>query len=452
MELTTEKNSHGRFKFVPFSSFDKWYVSYYINPYEIKSPHKIVLLKELIHPKKERIKLQDYKGNLRVVKKISFKDGVIHLRKENETKMDLYTLNTDDLLVSKINFHQGAIAINRYQKIVCTTHYQPYSINRQFVIDEYLVLYLRSRTFQNYISFIRAEGIKNEATYEFIGSLPVPLPSIDAQEKILATYCKAICKAEEQEQQAKRKEEEINPYLFDCLEVNLEKTERATGISFIKHSLIDRWAADYLFNLNSIKGITKGKYPVLKVRNFLLSYQYGLSTKATEEPIGIPMLRMNNINNGELDIEDLKYIKIDNEKKQKVFLNKGDLLFNRTNSKELVGKTAVFELDDEYTFASYLIRLKLDDEKVNTHYINYLFNSPIGRIQIDMVSRQVLGQANVNAQELQDFVFPIPEMTVQNEIANEIEKVKKAIQNLREKAEQNRQAALTYLEKAIFKN
>ena len=81
------------------------------------------------------------------------------------------------------------------------------------------------------------------------------------------------------------------------------------------------------------------------------------------------MLRMNNINNSELDIDDLKYITIENEQKDKNLLNNGDLLFNRTNSKELVGKTAVFELDGDYTFASYLIRLKLDTEKANAHYI-----------------------------------------------------------------------------------
>ncbi len=238
--------------------------------------------------------------------------------------------------------------------------------------------------------------------------LDIPLPPLTIQKELLNNYYAKTEKAEKQELEAKKKEQEINSYILDILEVTLEKTNRAKGISFTKFSLIDRWAADYLFNLNSIKGITEGKYPVQKVRNILLSYQYGLSSKASEEPIGTPMLRMNNINNSELDVDDLKYIQIEKGQKEKVLLNKGDLIFNRTNSKELVGKTAVFELNEEFTFASYLIRLKINTEKVNVHYLNYLFNSPIGRIQIDMISRQVLGQANVNAQEVQDFIFPIP--------------------------------------------
>lgn len=97
---------------------------------------------------------------------------------------------------------------------------------------------------------------------------------------------------------------------------------RKNGISFTKYRFIDRWATDYLFNANSMKGIVDAKYPVLKVKNFLSSFQYGLSLRATEEPIGIPMLRMNNIVNSELNIADLKYIKIDKSQKEKFLLEK----------------------------------------------------------------------------------------------------------------------------------
>ena len=171
---------------------------------------------------------------------------------------------------------------------------------------------------------------------------------------------------------------------------------------------------------------------------------------------GIKLLNVSNIlPNGSLNFDNSdKYISIDecNEKYCHFIIEKGDLLFNRTNSKELVGKTAVFELDAEYTFASYLIRLKLDTNKVNPHYINYLLNSPIGRVQIDRVSRQVLGQANVNAQELQDFIFPIPDdITIQNDIVQKISGIKKEANELRYKANYNRKKAINEFEQAIFK-
>lgn len=174
-----------KLNFIDFVILDKWFVSYYINPHSIKSKFRLAKLKDLIKPIKDKIKLNEYKGDLRVVKKISFSDGQIHIREENVTKMDLYQVYPNDLLISKINFHQGALAINRYERIVCTTHYQPYSIDRSLIIDEYLILVLRSKKFKSHLEFLRAEGIKNEATYEFIGELEIPIPELKEQEKII---------------------------------------------------------------------------------------------------------------------------------------------------------------------------------------------------------------------------------------------------------------------------
>ena len=121
-----------------------------------------------------------------------------------------------------------------------------------------------------------------------------------------------------------------------------------------------------------------------------------LSEKASKEKIGLPILRMNNLQNSSIDISDLKYLTEDTKSIDKYVLNEGDLLFNRTNSKELVGKTAVFSLPEKYVFASYLIRVVVDSNKVDVNYINYLFATKIIRSQIDLLSRQVLGQANIN--------------------------------------------------------
>ncbi|MCP5063980.1 MAG: hypothetical protein GY936_16180 [Ignavibacteriae bacterium] len=125
-------------------------------------------------------------------------------------------------------------------------------------------------------------------------------------------------------------------------------------------------------------------------------------------------------------------------------------MINRTNSKELVGKTAIFNENEEYTFASYLIRVKLDTTKVNIDYINSLFNSQLGRIQIDMTSRQILGQANINSQEMRDFIFPIPPLKIQNQIAKKITKMKNEIKSLNTKAKQAREEAIKEFDEELF--
>ncbi|MBU0473116.1 MAG: restriction endonuclease subunit S [Bacteroidetes bacterium] len=446
------RNKKAVLEFISYSSFEKWYVSYYLNPYRITSKYPLISLDNLIEPIQIRVKKDDYDGLSPIVGKISFKDGKIHLRDENKTGMDLYVLPINELLVSKINFHQGAVAINNNGKLVCSTHYQPYKIDNNKINRNYLILVLRSNGFLNFIKYLRADGIKNEATYEFIGQLNIPFPKLEEQTRIVKSYYDRVQLAERQEMNANKIEKNIETYLFDALGIKkLQKGKNKKGLQIVNSRNVERWAVDFLNKVAVISEILRGKYKIVKLRDFIDSYQYGLSEKSSIDKIGPPMLRMNNILNSELDITILKYISINDNVKDKYTLDKGDLLFNRTNSKELVGKTAIFYEDEEYTFASYLIRVVVNTEKANVNYINYLFNSSLLKYQKDMVSRQITGQANINAQEMQEFLFPLPPLQTQKEIANILDKMRDEMNSLRQHAKENRTLAIEEFEKEIFK-
>jgi type I restriction enzyme S subunit len=104
--------------------------------------------------------------------------------------------------------------------------------------------------------------------------------------------------------------------------------------------------------------------------------EYGTSQKASSKDNGVPVFRMNNIQSGELLYKNFKYVSASIKGLPKLYLHDGDLLFNRTNSYELVGKTGVFRGDDKhYTFASYLIRISLFTEFVVPEFINLALNS-----------------------------------------------------------------------------
>jgi len=78
---------------------------------------------------------------------------------------------------------------------------------------------------------------------------------------------------------------------------------------------------------------------------------------AASRLVDILFLRMNNLVGGRIDVNDLQYVDIDGDDFAKFRLRRGDLLFNRTNSFELVGKTSIFDIDEDFVFASYLIRV-----------------------------------------------------------------------------------------------
>jgi type I restriction enzyme S subunit len=158
---------------------------------------------------------------------------------------------------------------------------------------------------------------------------------------------------------------------------------------------------------------------VEQVSQFL---RYGSSAKTSNDSDGIPVLRMGNIQDGKLDLRDLKYLPYSHEEFPTLLLKAGDLLFNRTNSAELVGKSAVYEgLPNRCSYASYLISVR-----VLTGYspkiLSFTLNSNYGRQWIASVVSQQVGQANVNGTKLSALRVPLASLTEQDRIVAEVER------------------------------
>jgi type I restriction enzyme S subunit len=136
--------------------------------------------------------------------------------------------------------------------------------------------------------------------------------------------------------------------------------------------------------------------------------QYGSSAKTGGDSKGVPVIRMGNIrSDGGLDFADLKYLPESHEEFPNLLLATGDLLFNRTNSAELVGKTGFYAgIPSPCSFASYLIRVKTM-AGVLPQLVMFALNSAFGRQWIKTVVTQVVGQANVNGTKLASFAFPL---------------------------------------------
>src|SRR5690606_18839590 len=368
--MVTDIQKKNRIKYVPFRDIVLWDVKRYSSE-RIKSIFPVVKLGMHIQEESHRIKLFDFPEEEFGILGVSNKIGVFDAYQEKGKNINqpYKKMEIDWLAYNPYRINVGSVGIRtkEHKHEYISPAYVVFSC-KESLLPDFLYKLFKTERFNKIINENTTGSVRQNLTFDILKTLDIALPPLNVQLDLLKSYYKKIDTATIQENEARNKEQEINDFLLHTLNINLEKSSVKKGLAFTQFSHIDRWAADYLFNLNSIKGITQGKYQVQKVKNFLLSYQYGLSIKATEEPIGTPMLRMNNINNSELDLGDLKYIKLNDGQKNKALLDKEDLLFNRTNSKELVGKTAVFELDDEYTFASYLIRLKLNKVIANVHY------------------------------------------------------------------------------------
>jgi restriction endonuclease S subunit len=442
-------------KTVPFTEFSLWDVKRYITNI-LNSDYPLVSLSKLIFERSERVKLYDFTDKEFKILGVNNKTGLFDAYTElganiNQSYKKVYN---QDLAYNPYRINVGSIGWKTpdQKNEFISPAYVVFGTNNE-LSSEYLYLIFKTDTFNKIINDNTTGSVRQNLKFDTLVNIKIPLPPLPEQNRIVSQYNQKIQLAQEQEKEAERLENEIEEYLYKVLGIGKTKKIQKEGLlDTINYREVDRWAVDSLGRLAKIENKFKGYYPLIKFRELIFSTQYGLSEKSTKKKTGPPMLRMNNIYNGELQLNDIKYITIDESTYEKYKLNKGDLLFNRTNSKELVGKTALFDSDDEYTFASYLIRIVLKEDIVNKKYINYLFNSSILQFQKDLISRQITGQANINAQEMQEFLFPLPDYDKQNEIANHIDNLKSKIKSLRSKAQQNREESLLNFEQEIFNN
>ena len=126
--------------------------------------------------------------------------------------------------------------------------------------------------------------------------------------------------------------------------------------------------------------------------------------------------------NGAIVLDDLKYIDLKESEIDKYTVHKGDILFNRTNSKELVGKTAVYRGTNTVAFAGYLVRVRTNN-LAHYEFLSAFMNSSYMKKKLQMKCKNIVGMANINAQEFQDFDIYLPPIDLQNQFAQIVQKI-----------------------------
>jgi type I restriction enzyme, S subunit len=149
------------------------------------------------------------------------------------------------------------------------------------------------------------------------------------------------------------------------------------------------------------------------------SFSYGSSQKSDNEG-DVPVLRMGNLQGGKIDWSDLKYSS-DSDEINKYNLQVDDVLFNRTNSPELVGKTAIYKAEEPAIYAGYLIKVGNYKEYLNSDYLNICLNSLYAKLWCREVKTDGVSQSNINAQKLSKFEIPFTSITEQKEIVKKVE-------------------------------
>ena len=296
-----------------------------------------------------------------------------------------YIVNKGDLLISM----DGSFVVKKWNSKKALLNQRVCRIKSisDKITDEYLyrILPRELKAIEDKTPFVTVKHLSTKS----IENIEIKLPSLEKQKKISEVLDKAQSLID-------KKREQIE--LLDEL---------------VKSRFVEMFG-DPVNNPKS--------FEILTIGDLTTDVKYGTS-KSSSDGGKYPYLRMNNITyDGKLDLNDLKYIDIDDNELEKYIVKKGDVLFNRTNSIELIGKTCVFELDEPMIIAGYIIRVRLKNN-ILPIYLSTFLNSSYGKTLLRGMAKGAVNQANINAQELKSIKVHVPPIELQNEFAEFVTKI-----------------------------
>ena len=162
------------------------------------------------------------------------------------------------------------------------------------------------------------------------------------------------------------------------------------------------------------------------IGEFAHQLQYGLSVRG--EPAGrYPILRMNCQQDGKVLLRDLQFVNVDDKTAKAYRVKPGDILFNRTNSYELVGRTAIVEMETDAVFASYLVRVLVDNKRLDPRFLNHFLNWDTAQFELKKLATRGVSQANISAGKLREFGIPMTDLDEQDEIVTILDTIDRKI-------------------------
>ena len=366
-----------------------------------------VRLGEVLTERRETPLTDDlYSGRVQIIEKISFSTGQIQLRSSGSTKTGMILIRPGDLVVSGINAAKGAVAIydiTQQEPVAATIHYSAYIPNHDRIDVRFLWWMLRSRFFKDLLLEYVPGGIKTELKAKRLLPIPIPLPPLAEQKRIMARI------------------EELSAHIHEARTLRQNTVEEAEAF--------------LLAQLGTVFNRDAKQYGTSQLDQLIVEAGYGTSEKCTSERRegATPVLRIPNIASEKITLADLKYTCLKVNDKKRLLLNEGDILVVRTNgSLDLVGRSAVVsQLHEPTAFASYMIRLRLDLTKIIGEYAQRMLQYlRVTGVLIDL-ARTTAGQYNVSLGRLRYAKIPTPPVLEQRRVVAELDILQSEVNRLK---------------------
>lgn len=296
-----------------------------------------------------------------------------------------------DIIFGKRRVYQRKVAVADFEGI-CSAHAMVLRAKPETVLPEFLPFFMQSDLFMERALSISVGSLSPTINWKALAKEEFLLPPIQEQARLVDAMTAGV-NAQDGLHRSFTALQGVNAATID---------ERMRGAHFAKRTRHEK-VGEYYQN-----------WPLCPLGDLLKEAQYGLSEEAGSSG-QYPMLRMMNLVEGRVVENDIKFIDLNDKDFSRYRLNKGDVLFNRTNSYDLVGRTGVYDLSGDHVFASYLVRLITDGDRLDPEYLCAFLNAPIGRRQVMSFATRGVSQTNVNASNLRRILLPLPPLAYQKE-------------------------------------
>lgn len=363
-------------------------------------------LGEVLTERKETPSLESLlNGEVGIVSKIGFNGGKIELRSDGNTKTGMILIRPGDLVISGINATKGAIAIydeKKQKPIAATIHYGSYIPIKERVEIKFLWWFLRSAAFQEIVQHHVPGGIKTELKSKRFLSVPIPLPPLEEQRRIV---------------------ERVEALAARIAKAQSLREEATTFSSILQSRAFDGLLAERKFAYQPLKDILGEPL------------QNGLSIPASGiGQDGVLFAKVGIVNTGKMNPRETKRVNIELADDSTFWMKENDIFVSRGNSLELVGRAAVYKgIPANCAFPDLLIRIRVDQAKIEPQFIVYYFQTIKAREYIEsQASGTSPSMKKVSQPKLENMLVPVPPLDEQRRIVAYLDSVQARLASLRE--------------------
>lgn len=285
--------------------------------------------------------------------------------------------------------------------------------NKNIFLPQFVFYLFKSPFIKKQIHEMSAGTTVDTYTIVNANKTKLPLPPLKVQQRIVDRIESLFAKLDE----AKEKAEAV----LD----GFESRKAAILHKAFTGELTEKWREKNNIQLSSWKQET--------IASLCHSLKYGTAKKSKKTGSTV-VLRMGNLQSGEIDWNNLAYSD-DKDDIQKYLLDIHDVLFNRTNSSELVGKTSIYRGEHPAIYAGYLIKMDYKKDRLTGLYLNYVMNSPKSKEYCKSIKSDGVNQSNINAKKIGAFIIPVPSLHEQHEITRILDSLLAKEQQVKEAAE-----------------